>query len=60
MASKSLTELPLGKKVELLKYLEEGKSQRQAAEKFQVSKGTVSNIKKRKEEYLELYNDENF
>ena len=39
-------ELNLKKKIELIDFLGEGNSERKAALKFKVSKGTVSNMKK--------------
>ena len=50
-------ELPLDKKVDLIKFLEDGNTDRQAVEEFKVSKGTVSNIKDRKNEYFKLYEE---
>ena len=44
--------------MDLLNFLESS-SQRKTAEKFGVSKTAVSNILKRKEEYLERYSSEN-
>lgn len=55
---KALKELTLKEKVDLLNFLESS-SQRKTAEKFGVSKTTVSNIFKRKVEYLERYSLEN-
>jgi hypothetical protein len=59
MAAKTRNELTLEDKVKLIKYLEAGNSERKAAEAFKVSKGSVSNIKQRKEEYLSQYEDDN-
>jgi transposase len=58
MPPKTYNELTLEQKVQLIKFLEEGNSERKTAAKFNVSKGTVGNIKKRGEEYMEKYQDE--
>ena len=50
----ALRELKLKEKMDLLNFLESS-NQRKTAEKFGVSKTTVSNILKCKEEYLEEY-----
>ncbi|XP_023374322.1 desumoylating isopeptidase 2 isoform X1 [Otolemur garnettii] len=55
---KELKELTLKEKVDLLHFLESS-SQRKTAEHFGVSKTTVSNIQKRKHEYLEKYSKDN-
>ena len=48
-------DLPLGKKVELIKDSERCLSQRDLATKYKISKGAVFNILKRKHEYLNDY-----
>ena len=51
----SLTELSLGKKVELIHFIQKGESRRAAAKKFGISKSTASNIFKRRDEILSQY-----
>ncbi|KFD61452.1 hypothetical protein M514_26348 [Trichuris suis] len=51
---KASRELALKEKVHLIRFLETN-SQRKTAERFHVSKTTVSNIQRRKREYLERY-----
>ena len=45
--------------MEVLKYIDEGNSERAAAKKFGISKGAVSLTKSRREEYTSQYEDEN-
>lgn len=45
-------ELTLAKKIEVIRFLDSGNSERKTADHFKVSKGTVNNIKRKKEEYL--------
>ncbi|KFD47718.1 hypothetical protein M513_11396 [Trichuris suis] len=54
---KESRELVLKEKVALIRFLETS-SQRKTAERFHVSKTTVSNIQRRKREYLERYDKE--
>ncbi|KFD45505.1 hypothetical protein M513_13612 [Trichuris suis] len=54
---KASRELALKEKVHLIRFLETN-SQRKTAERFHVSKTTVSNIQRRKREYLERYDKE--
>ncbi|KFD46374.1 hypothetical protein M513_12745 [Trichuris suis] len=54
---KESTELTLNEKVQLIRFLETN-SQRKTPERFHVSKTTVSNIQRRKREYLERYDKE--
>ena len=48
-------DLPLIKKIELIKDSERSASQRDLAVKYKISKGAVFNILKRKQEYLADY-----
>jgi transposase len=48
-------ELDLEQKINLIKEKERGLSRRQIKDKFQVSLGAISNILKRKNEYLNDY-----
>lgn len=59
MIAKTRNDLTLQKKIEVIRYIEAGNSERKAAEAFKVSKGCIHNIKIRKEEYLSQYEDEN-
>ena len=59
MASRKNKELSLEEKIKLLKFLDDGNSERKAAKEFKVSKGTVSNVKRRGSEYLNQYQNEN-
>ncbi|KFD59806.1 hypothetical protein M514_28024 [Trichuris suis] len=54
---KTSRELALKEKVHLIRFLETN-SQRKTAERFHVSKTTVSNIQRRKREYLERHDKE--
>jgi hypothetical protein len=54
ITSKKCNELNLSKKVELIKYLDYH-SVRQTSENFGLSSGAVCNIKKRKDEYLQIF-----
>ena len=51
-------ELTLEEKIKVIKFIDQGNSERKTVNEFKISKGQVSNIKKRKAEYLELYEDE--
>ena len=54
--SKQYKELCLKDKIEVINFLKNN-SQRTAAEKFQISKTCVSNILKRKSEYLQRFEE---
>jgi len=57
---KKTNELTLKRKIEVIQYLQKpNSSERKASEIFNVSKTTVNNIKKRKDELLERNNTEN-
>ena len=51
----SRIDLPLIKKIELIKDSDRFLSQRDLANKYKISKGVLFNILKRKQEYLEDY-----
>ena len=51
----SRIDLPLIKKIELIKDSDRCLSQRDLANKYKISKGVLFNILKRKQEYLEDY-----
>src|SRR5690349_2326020 len=55
------TDLTIAKKYEILQWLEEdlNRSERQAASHFGISKGAVGNIKRKREEITELYENQN-
>ena len=59
MISNTRKELTLKEKFELLRYLDQGNSERKAAEHFGISKGSVGNIKQRRKEYITQYEDDN-
>ena len=55
--AKKRNDLTLEEKVEVIRFLQNGNSERKAADKFCVSKGSIGNIKKRSKEYLDQYSD---
>ena len=57
MDSKNRKALTLKERMEVLKYIDEGNSERAAAKKFGISKGAVSLTKSRREEYTSQYED---
>ena len=55
MPRKSLVELPLGKKFELIKFKDQHNSHRSAAKKIGISKSAAGNIYHRRDEYISDY-----
>jgi len=51
-------ELTLKEKVDVIKFIDQGHSERKTSSQFSISKGYVSNLKKRRLEYLEQFEDE--
>ena len=50
--------LTLEEKIKVIKFIDQGNSERKTANEFKISKGQIGNIKKRRAEYLGLYEGE--